>query len=94
MSAYSNKLEKDNASFEDTYAWILFQLGEYKEAKVWQEKAMKSDSANATLLEHYGDILSKLGEVDKAIENWKKAKEKGSDSKTLDKKIELKSFIE
>lgn len=94
MSAYSNKLEKDNASFEDTYAWILFQLGEYKEAKVWQEKAMKSDSANATLLEHYGDILSKLGDVDKAVENWKKAKEKGSDSKTLDKKIELKSFIE
>ncbi len=94
MSAYSNKLDPDNGSFEDTYAWILFELGEYKEAKIWQEKALKSDRANATLLEHFGDILIKLGEEEKAIEQWKKAKEAGSDSKTIDQKIATKSYIE
>ena len=40
MSAYSNKLDPENESFMDTYAWILFQLGEYKEAKVFQERAV------------------------------------------------------
>jgi tetratricopeptide (TPR) repeat protein len=94
MSAYSNKLDPDNGSFEDTYAWILFELGEYKEAKIWQEKALKSDRANATLLEHFGDILIKLVKIDKAIEQWKKAKEAGSDSKTIDQKIATKSYIE
>lgn len=94
MSAYSNKLDPDNGSFEDTYAWILFELGEYKEAKIWQEKALKSDKTNATLLEHYGDILIKLGDEDSAIEQWKKAREAGSDSKVIDQKIATKSYIE
>ncbi|MBL7800474.1 MAG: tetratricopeptide repeat protein [Chitinophagales bacterium] len=94
MSAYANKLEPDNDSFEDTYAWILFQLGDYKEAKVWQEKAIGSSTTNGTLLEHYGDILFKLGDIDKAIEQWKKAKSVGSESKTIDAKIASKSYVE
>jgi tetratricopeptide (TPR) repeat protein len=94
MSAYSNKLEPDNSSFQDTYAWILFELGDYKEARIWQEKALKSDTTNATLLEHYADILIKLGETEKALEYWKKAKDAGSDSKTLEKKIATKSYVE
>ena len=94
MSAYSNKLEPENSSFQDTYAWILFELGDYKEARIWQEKALKSDTTNATLLEHYADILIKLGETEKALEYWKKAKDAGSDSKTLEKKIATKSYVE
>jgi tetratricopeptide (TPR) repeat protein len=94
MSAYSNKIEPDNSSFQDTYAWILFELGDYKEAKIWQEKALKSDTTNATLLEHYADILIKLGETEKALEYWNKAKKADSDSKTLDKKIATKSYVE
>ncbi len=94
MSAYSNKIEPGNSSFEDTYAWILFELGDFKEAKIWQEKALKNDTANSTLLEHYGDILSKLGESEKALEYWNKAKKAGSDSTSLDKKIAAKSYVE
>ena len=94
MSAYANKLEPDNDSFEDTYAWILFQLGDYKEAKVWQEKAISTPSPNGTLIEHFGDILFKLGEVDRAVEQWKKAKALGSESKTIDVKIATKNYVE
>ncbi len=94
MSAYSNKIEPGNSSFEDTYAWILFELGDFKEAKIWQEKALKNDTANSTLLEHYGDILSKLGESEKALEYWNKAKKAGSESTSLDKKIATKSYVE
>lgn len=95
MSAYANKLQENNDSYLDTYAWILFVMGEYKEAKTWQEKALKnSDPPSATLLEHYGDILSKLGETQKAVEYWIKAKESKSDSETLDKKIAAQKYIE
>jgi tetratricopeptide (TPR) repeat protein len=78
----------------DTYAWILFQLGEYTEAKTFQERAVLKNPKNPTLLEHYGDILIKLGDKDKATEYWRKAKEAGSDSKTLDSKIAQLKYIE
>lgn len=95
MSAYANKLQENNDSFLDTYAWILFVMGDYKGAKEWQEKALKNEGDNsATILEHYGDILSKLGDTQKALDYWKKAKEAGSDSETLDKKIAAQKFIE
>ncbi|MFN8311019.1 MAG: tetratricopeptide repeat protein [Chitinophagales bacterium] len=94
MSAYSNKLDPDNESFMDTYAWILFQLGEYKSALEWQERAMQKSGGNVTLLEHYGDILSQLGQKAKAVEFWKKAKASGASSKQLDEKINTEKYVE
>ena len=94
MSAYSNKLDPENESFMDTYAWILFQLGDYATAKTFQEKAVAKNPKSATLLEHYGDILIELGDKDKALEYWRKAKEAGSDSKTIDTKIASLKYVE
>ncbi|HEY6438195.1 MAG TPA: tetratricopeptide repeat protein, partial [Ignavibacteriaceae bacterium] len=68
MSKLSNELGPDNGTYQDTYAWVLFQQGKYSEAKEWQEKALKNTpESNGTLLEHYADILYKLGEVEKAV---------------------------
>ena len=94
MSAYSNKLDPENDSFQDTYAWILFQLGEFADAKKYQEKAVSKNPGNPTLLEHYGDILIQLGDKDKALDFWRKAKSAGSDSKTLDNKITAVKYVE
>lgn len=94
MSAYSIKLDPENESFLDTYAWILFQLGEFKDAKEFQTKAVYKSPKNPTLLEHYGDILIELGEKDKAVEYWHKAKEAGSESKTIDTKIAAQKYVE
>jgi len=95
MSAYSNKLEPDNSSFLDTYSWILFQLNDFTGAKEWQEKAMKAGGdKSGTILEHYGDILSQLGNKEEAINYWKQAKELGTDSSTLDKKISEGKYLE
>src|SRR5690606_32580031 len=75
MSKKSNELEPDFASYEDTYAWVLFQQGEYEEALVWIKRAIDhADGASDTLLEHYGDILAKLGRIDDAIVQWEKAR--------------------
>jgi hypothetical protein len=38
-------------------------------------------------------VLAVTGEKEKAVEQWKKAKELGSDSKTLNKKIRRKEYI-
>jgi len=94
MSAYANKLQENNDSFLDTYAWILFEMGNYKEAKEWQEKAIKNGGEkSATILEHYGDILSKLGDSKGAVDYWKRAKENNSESKTIDKKIAEGKYV-
>ncbi|WP_319230652.1 tetratricopeptide repeat protein [Draconibacterium orientale] len=85
----------DNATYLDTHAWVLFKKGEYTLAKFYMDSAIKnSEDESDTLLEHYGDILYKTGKVDKAVEYWKKAKESGSESETLDRKIAEKKYIE
>jgi tetratricopeptide (TPR) repeat protein len=95
MSKHSNDLQSGNASFEDTYAWILFKQKDYATAKEWIEKAIADDKTiSATKLEHYGDILFYLGNVDSAVENWKKAKANGGKSPVLEQKINEKKYIE
>ena len=85
----------DNATYLDTHAWVLFKKGEYTLAKFYMDSAIKnSQDESDTLLEHYGDILYKVGKVDKALEYWIKAKEIGSESETLDRKIAEKKYIE
>lgn len=95
MSLKSNQIAPGQSSFQDTYAWILFQLGDFQEALVWIEKAVSSEAnSSATLLEHKGDILFKLNKVDEALIYWKKAQEKGGGSKQLDQKIMDKQFYD
>lgn len=85
----------DNATYLDTHAWVLFKKGEYTLAKFYMDSAIKnSKEDNDTLLEHYGDILYKTGKVEEAVKYWKKAKESGSESQTLDRKIEERKYIE
>lgn len=94
MSLKSNKLEPNNASFEDTYAWILFKKKNYKEAKVWMLKAIKNNSKSAAQFDHYGDILIKLGETEDAISNWRKALYIDGDNALIERKINEKKYIE
>jgi tetratricopeptide (TPR) repeat protein len=95
MSKRSNELQPNNASFEDTYAWILFKQKDCNSAKVWMEKALADDKSNSAIkLEHYGDILFCLGSVDAAVENWKKAKANGGQSPVLDRKINERKYVE
>jgi len=95
MSKHSNDLQPSSASFEDTYAWILFKQKKYTEAKVWIEKALANDKTkNATQVEHYGDILFFLNDADGALQNWKKAKQLGGQSPELDRKINEKKYTE
>ena len=95
MSKMSLEIDPDNASSEDTYAWILFRLKKYADAKKWIEKSLQGKASNnATQQEHYGDILYFLGEKEKALEQWQNAKAQGSGSDKLEKKINEKKYID
>lgn len=94
MSIKSNQLEKDNASFQDTYAWILFKLKKYEEAKDWMQKAIGNNPDSAVQFEHLGDIFYKLGDVNKALENWNKSLKIDGDNALLKKKINEKKYLE
>ncbi len=57
--------QPDNATYLDTYAWILYQEGSYMLAKFYQRKAienMDKSADNTTLYEHWHAILKALGE--------------------------------
>lgn len=95
MAAQCIKLEPDNATYLDTYAWVFFVQGNYTLAKIYIENALSKDKTNsAELVDHYGDILYMSGEKDKALEQWKKAKEMGKDTDVLKQKIAKGIYIE
>ena len=84
MSYKTVKAEPNNATYLDTYAWILFEKGNYAEARIYIDNAMKSDDEKSdVIVEHCGDIYYMTGDVDGALSYWKKALEMGSESKTL-----------
>ena len=94
MSYKTVKAEPNNATYLDTYAWILFEKGNYAEARIYIDNAMKSDDEKSdVIVEHCGDIYYMTGDVDGALSYWKKALEMGSESKTLKQKIENKKYI-
>ena len=100
MSAKTVELEPKNSTYLDTYAWILYEQGNYSLAKFYIEKAIdnlpKGDDAGV-ILEHYGDILWMHGKGDelstkKAVEMWQKSYDAGNKTDELKQKIENKAI--
>lgn len=97
MSKKSNELEPDNASYQDTYAWVLFQQGDYDAALMWIDKAVKSSvDPSATLIEHKGDILFKLGKKQEAVKLWERALKlsETGDNEKLSQKVDTKEYVD
>ena len=106
MSYKTVKAEPNNATYLDTYAWILFEKEKYTEARLYIEQAMKcGGDSSQVIVEHCGDIYFMLGDKEKALSYWKQADamkstpEDGSTPRTeaelrrLKKKIALKKYI-
>ena len=85
----------NNSTYTDTYGWVMFQRGEYKEAeKILFKAVISSSEKSGEILEHYGDVLFKLGMKKKAVTFWEKAEVNGEYSKELIQKINENKFIE
>lgn len=87
MAALAVKNNPDNSSYLDTYAWVLFMDGKYKEARKIMERAIAQPDITAAHWEHYGDILFQLGDVDGAVKQWEKARNMTGQHELIDKKI-------
>lgn len=93
MSAKTIEAEPDNAIYVDTYAWILFSLERYEEAKAYADKLLQLDGEKSSVEYHHcGDIYAKCGDVARAVECWEKARELGDTSKILKKKIKKRKY--
>jgi tetratricopeptide (TPR) repeat protein len=78
----------------DTYGWILFQKGQFNDAKTKFSDALNINPNDKLINEHLGDVSFKLNKIAEAVEFWKKAKELGATNKNLDQKIEKKIYYE
>lgn len=88
MSLKCVQIEKENSTYLDTHAWVLFKLGSFSDAKRAMEKALKfGGRESAVIVEHYGDILYRLGDKEMAMKEWQNAKKIGEGSKQLSEKI-------
>ena len=89
------ELESGNSTYLDTYAWVLFKRGRFFEAKYIIERAIDNGgNQSVVIVEHYGDILYMNNNIDDALIQWNKSKALGNTSDILNKKIELKKYVE
>ena len=97
MSRRTIEAEPHNATYLDTYAWILYKLQRYEEALSYIEQAIADDAEPSDVLyEHAGDICIHTGDRAQALDYWHKAlalqRKAGMVSKALEKKIKEKTF--
>ena len=94
MSYRTIKAEPDNATYLDTYAWILFMQQRYSEARIYIDQAMKNDTTQSSVItEHGGDIYMLCGQPEEALQLWRQALEKAPANKVLMRKIKRKKYI-
>ncbi len=83
----------DNDTYLDTYAWVLYKLKDYAGAKTALERALKT-TKDASVIEHYGDVLYKLGQPEEAVAQWQRARKAGLASSLLERKLKDRKLYE
>lgn len=83
----------NNPTYMDTYAWILYLMGDNDKAIEMQSRTLeemeKAGHNDPEAIAHYGDMLYKAGREEEALEFWNKALELNSDqADELMRKIE------
>ena len=76
MAGRTVKQFPDNETYLDTYAWVLYKQKDYSGARTYLERASKN-TKDASILEHYGDVLWQLGDQAGAVAAWQRAQKAG-----------------
>lgn len=94
MSGRTVKQFPDNDTYLDTYAWVLYKQKDYAGARQNLERALKT-TKDASILEHYGDVLWQLGDHPGAVVAWQRARKAGpGTSPLLERKIKDQKLYE
>jgi tetratricopeptide (TPR) repeat protein len=92
MSKQAVALQPTNQSYLDTYGWIYYRLGDYKEAEIYIRRAIELGSQSAVINDHMGDIYFRLSEQENAIKFWQKALELDPENQKLKEKVQRGSL--
>ena len=77
MSKRTIEAEPDNATYLDTFGWILYLQGKPLEAKPFFKHAMLYGGKDSVvIMDHYADVLYALKEYDLAMVYWNMAMKK------------------
>ncbi len=87
-----------NATFLDTYAWVLFKKKDFVKAREVIDQALGTATEDtpefsADIYDHAGDIYFMSGDHREALDFWKKALKLDPDNKLLKKKVEHKTIF-
>ena len=96
MSFKTVKAEPKNATYLDTYAWILFMQERYSEAKIYIDQAlqnMEDSLGNEVIIEHAGDIYAQNKDIERALSYWRDAQQKKPEDQLLLRKIKQKKYL-
>jgi tetratricopeptide (TPR) repeat protein len=80
------RLAPDNAAYLDSYGWVCYRLGDYREALKYLQKAVELD-IDPVIFDHLGDTFHALGETGKAKEWWEKALEQQPENENIKEKL-------
>lgn len=95
MAKKANNLMPDQASFQDTYGWVLYKRGNYQNAKFWIEQALNNGGdKDPVVLDHFGDVLHALGQKAEAVRWWQQAIDAGGEAEEILHKINSESVGE
>ena len=65
MSKKTIEMFPEEANYLDTYAWILYKMKKYEQAKSWMQKAIDI-SESKTCYSHMAEILKELGQKEES----------------------------
>lgn len=65
MSRLSNELEPDNATYLDTYAWVLYQMKRYEEAKQYMDRVVELMEKDGEEID--GDVADHIVLINKKV---------------------------
>ena len=105
MSYRTIKVEPNNRTYLDTYAWILFMQNKFEDAQKYMDIVVPRDSSehflmtdlytSTAILEHAGDVAWMNGDMECAIYLWQLAVKRADDELTpvLMKKAKKKKYF-
>ena len=68
------ELAPENAAIQDSMGWVLYQLGQYKEALSYLLNAEAGvEEPDPVILDHLGDVYHALGNKEAAVKAWKRS---------------------
>lgn len=89
MAKKANSMSPNQATFQDTYAWVLYCRDNFQNALFWIEEALQyGGDTDPTVHEHHGDILLAVNRKEDAVSAWQKALDLGGDVGVIQPKID------